>query len=76
MRCKQHKRYKAKLRPRIDCVGCWEVYLSQTATYHDICTELKLREPKEGGTYAKDFEPEPIMDMLREAKKELEQADE
>ena len=74
MRCRQHRRYKAKLRPRIDCVDCWRIYLSQTATYNDVCQEIDRRLPKDepGISYAIDFEPTPIMDLLIEAKKELE----
>jgi len=74
MRCTQHKRYKAKLRPRIDCVVCWRIYLSQTATYQDICQEIDSRLPKDktGVSYAISFGLEPIMALLIEAKKELE----
>ena len=74
MRCKQHRRYKAKLRPRIDCVDCWKIYLSQTATYDDIRQEIDRRLPKyePGASYAIGFGPEPIIDLLIEAKKELE----
>lgn len=74
MRCQQHKRYKATLRPRIDCVDCWIIYLSQTATYNDICQEIDRRLPKDepGVSHAIDFGPEPIMDLLIETKTQLE----
>ncbi len=74
MRCKQHKRYKAILRPRIDCVDCWRIYLTQTATYNDICQEIDRRTLKDipGITYIIDFRIEPIMELLIEFKAKLE----
>jgi len=74
MRCNKHKRYKAKLRPRCDCIECWEIFLEDTATYNDICKELKRREST--GTYAIGFGLEPIVGMLRDYKNKFEEENE
>jgi len=29
MRCSIHKRYNGKLKPRISCIECWHIFLSQ-----------------------------------------------
>jgi hypothetical protein len=26
VKCKKHPKYKAKQKPRVDCLGCWEAY--------------------------------------------------
>lgn len=26
IKCKDHPRYKAKMKPRVDCAYCWEMY--------------------------------------------------
>lgn len=26
IKCKDHPRYKAKIKPRVDCAYCWEMY--------------------------------------------------
>ena len=76
MRCKAHKRYKAKLRPRCDCVECWQMFLENTADYNDVCLSLDIRDPQEG-TYARAFdggtnEEILIRHMLFDKKRELE----
>ena len=74
MRCNKHKRYKAKLRPRCDCVDCWQMFLEETATYNDVCKEIDRRTPKDSPTisYVIDMGPNPIMEMLIDCKKKFE----
>lgn len=78
MRCKKHKRYKAILKPRCDCVDCWRIFLSKTATYNDVCKEIDKREPAPGTTFIAEFDPgtneeREINHMLADYKKELEE---
>ena len=75
MRCKKHKRYEAKLRPRCNCVGCWSMFLNKTANYNDVCKEIERREGPKTGSIILDcgsIEEFMIDSMLRDKKKELE----
>lgn len=77
MRCLQHKRYKGILRPRTDCVECWQIFLSKSADYNVVCKEIESRKPV-GETFIAEFDPGPnearlIRHMLYNKKKEMEE---
>lgn len=36
MRCKKHRRYKAKLRPRCGCLICWIMYIENNFNITNI----------------------------------------
>ncbi len=35
MKCNKHSKYKAKMRPRVDCLPCWEMYLETVRDLED-----------------------------------------
>ena len=47
MKCKKHRRYNGKVKPDNNCYDCWEKFLEKSATYKDICEELKRRKDKD-----------------------------
>jgi len=80
MKCKEHRRYNGKTQPENNCYNCWQKFLEKSATYEDICAELKRRkdiDPKlelEPGFY--EFEDiDPVSYMLRCYKWEEEEED-
>lgn len=79
MGCLKHKRYKAKLKPRCDCVECWRMFLDKTDNYQVVCQEMDSRGMNDiSGTVIAEFDPGPndvrlIMEMLVSKKKEFEQ---
>lgn len=74
-KCIKHKRYKAILKPRCDCVECWRMFLDKSADYQTICCEIERRKLQ--GTVVAEFDPGTneerlINNMLIEKKKEME----
>jgi len=83
MKCNIHKRYKAKLKPRSQCIQCWNIFLeSEHANYSSICQEIDRRTLKNipGVSYVDtswDFPDEnTVMQMLKDKKKEMEMTNE
>lgn len=46
MKCKKHSKYKAKMRPRVDCLPCWEMYLEKMLELEDYILS-KIKELKD-----------------------------
>lgn len=70
MKCKEHRRYNGKTKPENNCHDCWKKFLNKSATYEDVCEELKRRKDRdpdlnlESGLY--EFEQiDSVSHMLR-----------
>ncbi len=48
MRCKTHRRYKAKLRPRVSCIDCWLMFLEGDVDLYIIEDAIKYYEGEKG----------------------------
>lgn len=72
-KCRFHKRYKAKLKPRCDCVECWRMFLEKTDNYQIICQEIEYREIN-GRTIVQETCTDKILiqQMLMDKKREIE----
>lgn len=80
MKCKTHKRYKTKLRPRSDCIACWKMFLDSDITdYRFVCQEIDRRSPKNySGISYIDISWElsdenTILQMLKDKKQKIEE---
>lgn len=71
MRCLKHKRYKAKLPPRCDCVECWRMFVEKSADYQIICREIERRSGEMSIERGIDDET-LIFELLMNKKKEIE----
>lgn len=74
MRCKTHRRYKAKLPPRCNCFDCWVVYLDKHPSLEIVEKEIHDRTYREpGGTYVENCDTEEmlILNLLFAKRKEL-----
>ena len=54
MRCKAHRRYKAKLKPRVSCIHCWVMFLAKNVDLYTIEDAIKYYE-NEKGCYSIEF---------------------
>jgi hypothetical protein len=74
--CKEHKRYKGKLRPKCDCVKCWQLFLEKTAGYYDVCEKIDNIKHKydDCSTFIESYSDDIIiiLKMLEEKKEEME----
>ena len=75
MRCKKHKRYKAKLRPRCSCLECWMMYIESHLNMETIDDAIKHQEEYHGGWSIEgygDTDDDLVTNYLREKKRELD----
>lgn len=47
MKCKKHRRYDGKTKPDNNCYDCWNKFINKSATYKDVCEELKIRKDRD-----------------------------
>lgn len=74
MRCKKHKRYKAKLRPRCNCLDCWKMYIESHLNLDVLNDAIDYQENMYGGSsfeYGSN-DDNIVINYLREKKKELD----
>ena len=67
----KHKRYKAKLPPRCECVECWRMYVEKSGDYQIICREIERRLGDSSIERGLDDET-LILHILEDKKKEIE----
>ena len=74
MRCKKHKRYKAKLRPRCSCLECWMMYIESHLDMKIINDSIKHQEEFHGGWSIEhgDTDDNLVTSYLLEKKREME----
>ena len=74
MRCKQHKRYKAVLRPRCSCLECWIIYIESYLDLGIINNAIEHQKEFHGGRNIEhgDTDDNLVTDYLFEKKRELE----
>lgn len=44
MICLKHKTYKGIIKPRVDCLDCWRVWIEKSSNYQSICQEIDKRK--------------------------------
>ena len=73
MRCKKHKRYKAKLRPRCSCLECWMMYIESHLDLEIIENAIEHQEGFHGGWSIEygDTDDNLVTSYLRDKKREL-----
>ena len=74
MRCKKHKRYKGKLRPRCSCLECWMMYIELNLSLEIIENALDHQREFHGG-YSFEYEDTDdmvVINYLLDKKRKLE----
>ncbi len=74
MRCKKHKRYKGKLRPRCSCLDCWMIYIENNLNLEVVESGIQHQEDFHGGWSIEHEDTDDIVvtNYLRDKKRELE----
>ena len=75
MRCRSHRRYKAKLKPRIDCLNCWIMYLDKNPSLEVVQQEIHDRTYiPPGYSYVDNWDTDhmAIMNLLRAKQEEFQ----
>lgn len=69
MKCKTHKRYESKFRPRCSCVDCWIMYIESNPDIDIINNSIKYMQNFHGYF---DIEDITVSNYLFDKRKELE----
>jgi len=74
MRCKAHRRYKAKLRPRCSCLDCWKIYIESHMDLETINDAIEHQEEYHGGWSIEygNVDDNLVTNYLMKKKRELE----
>jgi len=73
MKCKKHKRYKAKLRPRCSCLDCWMMYIESNLSLETVENGIEHQKGFHGGdSFCQDTEDMLISNYLCNKKRELQ----
>ena len=74
MRCKTHRRYKAKMKPQCDCLDCWLIYLDTNPPVGIIEQEIHNRTYVPPGYSYVEMEEDKqmILYLLQDKQKEFQ----